>query len=138
MYLWGEVTVWEKSWAVSKRRNFLWSGKMAYEDAFQNLRKSCLSFGGFLCMARGVRERRSSIVKYEKMSYRSRLVKILCDPPRMDSYGNFWIHLGEDLVHDWSDFVTELQKCALLISPNVIISLSRSKNKMMRLQSALG
>lgn len=36
----------------------------------------------------GVRERKSSIVKYGKMSYRSRLVKILCDPPCMDSYGN--------------------------------------------------
>ena len=32
----------------------------------------------------GVRERKSSIVKYGKMSYRSRLVKILCDPPCMD------------------------------------------------------
>ena len=34
-----------KSEPVSKRRNFFSSGKMTYEEAFQNLLKSCLSFG---------------------------------------------------------------------------------------------
>ena len=41
----GGIPVWEKSGAVSKRVNFLQSGKITYMETFQNLLKSHLSFG---------------------------------------------------------------------------------------------
>ena len=43
---WG-VPVW-KEWGYLQKENFLWSGKMTCKEAFQNLLKSCLSFGGSL------------------------------------------------------------------------------------------
>ena len=62
-----DLLMWEKTDPVSKKRNFFWSEKMTYEEAFQNLLKSCLSFGG-LC---GVPIQKAG------------LVKILCDSPCM-------------------------------------------------------
>ena len=41
----GGIPVWEKSGVVSKRVNFLQSGKITYMETFQNLLKSHLSFG---------------------------------------------------------------------------------------------
>ena len=41
----GGIPVWEKSGVVSKRVNFLQSGKITYMETFQNPLKSHLSFG---------------------------------------------------------------------------------------------
>ena len=41
----GGTSNMEKSGSVSERRNLFWSEKMTYEEVFQNLLKSCLSFG---------------------------------------------------------------------------------------------
>ena len=43
-----DLLMWEKTDPVSKKRNFFWGEKMTYEEAFQNLLKSCLTFGGSL------------------------------------------------------------------------------------------
>ena len=69
---------------VSKRRHFLWSGKITYEEAFQNLLKSYLPFAGSLenLMQRKVEatERRDSMVKCRKMPFGGKgLVKIPWD-----------------------------------------------------------
>ena len=37
-----------KNGAISKKGNFVWSGKIACVEAFQDLLKSCVSFGGSL------------------------------------------------------------------------------------------
>ena len=44
----GGAPMWGKSGSVSKRGNFLWSRKITYEEAFQNLWKCYLCFPGLL------------------------------------------------------------------------------------------
>ena len=45
----GEEIQWgEKNGVILKRMYFFWSGKIAYEGAFQNLLRSCFFIGGRL------------------------------------------------------------------------------------------
>ena len=114
----GGVSIWGKSGSVSKRRNFLWSEKITYEEAFQNLLKCYLFLAGLLENSNAengeATEKRGCTVKCGEnpiLDGWGVVVKILWDSSYMRVIWKLLNTFGWILVHAWLDFVTKLQKC---------------------------
>ena len=111
----GGVSIWGKK-RVSKRRNFLWSKKITYEEAFQNLLKACLFFRGSLESFQVKSDWEATNVGKDQFLESGEGRGGFCENPvGLSMYERVIWKLVNIFVwtleHAWLDVVKKLQKC---------------------------
>lgn len=106
-----------REWGGLKKKEFSLKWTVRYDEAFKNLLKLCLSFGGLWRVNGGLMQKkwggngkkRFSSEMWENIVWGG-LWKFCGTLHAWGSYENCWRHVSEYLVNAWLDLATELLK----------------------------